>query len=59
MALTEVQVVIYFFYIVNCPNVLSLVEFALELPLCNAYFEKIFSLMTNLWTDEGNRLQKW
>ena len=45
-----------FFPHVNYPNILSLVEFALALPVSNAYVERIFSLMKNLWTDERNRL---
>ena len=45
-----------FFSYVNCPNLLSLVEFDLALSVSVAYVERNFSLMKNLWADERNRL---
>lgn len=41
---------------VNCPNLLRIVEACLALPISNAFVERIFSIMNNLWTDERNRL---
>ena len=45
-----------FFSYINCPNLLSLVEFVLALPVSVAYVERNFSLMKYLWNDERNLL---
>jgi len=45
-----------FFQKENAPTLLKLVQFVLSVPISNAYVERIFSVMGNIWTDERNRL---
>ncbi|XP_031329485.1 uncharacterized protein LOC116170636 [Photinus pyralis] len=41
----------------NLPNLLKIVGKILSIPVSNAFPERIFSLMGNLWTDERNRMR--
>lgn len=45
--------------LLNCkkfPNLHKIVECVLSVPISNAFVERIFSIMKNLWTDERNCL---
>jgi hypothetical protein len=37
------------------PNITNLISFILSIPCTTAYVERIFSIMTNKWTDTRNR----
>lgn len=39
------------------PNLLSIVQYALSVPVSNAFTERVFSIMGNVWTDNRNRLE--
>ncbi|GFW24695.1 hypothetical protein TNCV_2405581 [Trichonephila clavipes] len=40
----------------EAPNQLKIVQFVCSVPVSNAFVERIFSVMGNVWTDERNRL---
>ncbi|GFV36662.1 dimer_Tnp_hAT domain-containing protein [Trichonephila clavipes] len=40
----------------EAPNLLKIVQFVCSVPVSNAFVERIFSVMGNVWTDERNRL---
>ncbi|GFT07928.1 hypothetical protein TNCV_873581 [Trichonephila clavipes] len=45
-----------FFQKEEAPNLLKSVQFVCSVPVSNAFVERIFSVMGNVWTDERNRL---
>ncbi|GFS85023.1 uncharacterized protein TNCV_1306281 [Trichonephila clavipes] len=45
-----------FFQKEEAPNLLKIVQFVCSVPVSNAFVERIFSVMGNVWTDERNRL---
>ncbi|GFV49939.1 putative DD41D transposase [Trichonephila clavipes] len=45
-----------FFQKEEAPNLLKIVQFVSSVPVSNAFVERIFSVMGNVWTDERNRL---
>ncbi|XP_068098211.1 zinc finger protein 862-like [Hyperolius riggenbachi] len=45
-----------FFKNTEAPNLLCIVQAVLAVPCSNAFVERVFSVMNNLWTDERNRL---
>ncbi|GFX02330.1 hypothetical protein TNCV_2284981 [Trichonephila clavipes] len=44
------------FFQEEAPNLLKIVQFVCSVPVSNAFMERIFSVMGNVWTDERNRL---
>jgi hypothetical protein len=38
------------------PNLLSIIETVFSIPISNAFVERIFSIVKNLWTEERNRM---
>ncbi|GFW91466.1 dimer_Tnp_hAT domain-containing protein [Trichonephila clavipes] len=44
------------FFQEEAPNLLKIVQFVCSVPVSNAFVERIFSVMGNVWTDERNRL---
>ncbi|XP_043384623.1 zinc finger protein 572 isoform X4 [Chelonia mydas] len=51
------EVWVEFFKHWEAPNLLKIVQHVLAIPPSNAFVERVFSVMKNLWTDERNRLQ--
>ncbi|GFV99721.1 dimer_Tnp_hAT domain-containing protein [Trichonephila clavipes] len=45
-----------FFQKEEAPNLLKIVQFVCSVPVSNAFVERIFSVMGNVWTDERNRV---
>ncbi|GFX54488.1 dimer_Tnp_hAT domain-containing protein [Trichonephila clavipes] len=45
-----------FFQKEEAPNLLKIVQFVCSVPVSNAFVERIFSVMGNVWTDERNSL---
>ncbi|GFX22434.1 dimer_Tnp_hAT domain-containing protein [Trichonephila clavipes] len=45
-----------FFQKEEAPNLLKIVQLVCSVPVSNAFVERIFSVMGNVWTDERNRL---
>ncbi|GFU75295.1 dimer_Tnp_hAT domain-containing protein [Trichonephila clavipes] len=45
-----------FFQKEEAPNLLKIVQFVCSVPVSNAFVERIFSVMGNVWTDERNHL---
>lgn len=45
-----------FFSNTEAPNLLKIVQYVCSIPVSNAFVERIFSVMGNIWTDERNRL---
>ncbi|MGH0152831.1 UNVERIFIED_CONTAM: hypothetical protein FKN15_059296 [Acipenser sinensis] len=45
-----------FFKKVECPTLLRMVQHVFSVPCSNAFIERVFSVMGNLWTIERNRL---
>ncbi|CAG4945643.1 unnamed protein product [Parnassius apollo] len=45
-----------FFSKESAPNLLKLVQHVCSIPVSNAFVERIFSVMGNIWTNERNRL---
>ncbi|GFX30423.1 dimer_Tnp_hAT domain-containing protein [Trichonephila clavipes] len=43
-----------FFQKEEAPNLLKIVQFVCSVPVSNAFVERIFSVMGNVWTDERN-----
>lgn len=41
----------------DLPQLLQIVSKILSVPVSNAFPERIFSLMSNLWTDERNKMR--
>ncbi|GFT34466.1 dimer_Tnp_hAT domain-containing protein [Trichonephila clavipes] len=44
------------FFQEEAPNLLKIVQFVCSVPVSNAFVERIFRVMGNVWTDERNRL---
>ncbi|XP_039356465.1 uncharacterized protein LOC120382989 isoform X2 [Mauremys reevesii] len=51
------EVWVEFFKHWEAPNLLKIVQHVLAIPPSNAFVERIFSVMKNLWTNERNELQ--
>lgn len=47
---------VLFFKNTDAPILLKIVQAVLAIPCSNAFVERVFSVMNNLWTDERNRL---
>ncbi|GFW20394.1 hypothetical protein TNCV_2729331 [Trichonephila clavipes] len=43
-----------FFQKEEAPNLLKIVQFVCSVPVSNAFVERIFSVMGNVWTDDRN-----